>query len=437
MSNVQERKDILDSLEDSYREDLAIHLYSTLLSRRVDKVYPNGGWASWPLHVDQVPNPRTSLKYADTIIENDSYINDIDLDHEKLLEQHRRVNEGIIKKRKRRGKQPANADESIVETTNGEEDESDLNAGSEDEVADFEDQANADLLSRKVTVMDLVDETNTPKRISNIAYKQTTSNSKADLVNEIHALVQKKIGDKLKKLNNAQPKWKDLELVTDSQTDTTVEISRKIAGRVNGLLNDIEGKYTSLGKLKSGRHRVGWQQILLSGLRQVDSPYESYDPDTYQRFYDKCEDLFENINYKYEYENEEGSEEEPENDISNASSETEDTDRIRHNKRPGFDVVEYLKSLGDDPDHTYGRIRGQHLQNRQKHIKQNADFRTLFTERLAIQRRASDLRWDRRLAKKQRFSFHIQASSWEELRSNAIRHGTNTIDANAYLLEDY
>ncbi|ODV77239.1 uncharacterized protein CANTADRAFT_27143, partial [Suhomyces tanzawaensis NRRL Y-17324] len=99
MTSSSDQQDILQSLDDEYREDLAIHLYSSVLLNRIDPAFPRLTWGGWPLPIDDVPIPRTSLKYADNMVGNDEYEHDIDVDFAKLRADYRKVEDALHRRK--------------------------------------------------------------------------------------------------------------------------------------------------------------------------------------------------------------------------------------------------------------------------------------------------------------------------------------------------
>lgn len=71
MSGLEKRdfNQILNALEDNYRHDLAVHLYLTFLSHRINPHFPDQKWASWPLHKSELPDLASYNRYEDQIEE--------------------------------------------------------------------------------------------------------------------------------------------------------------------------------------------------------------------------------------------------------------------------------------------------------------------------------------------------------------------------------
>ncbi|ODV96824.1 hypothetical protein PACTADRAFT_48636 [Pachysolen tannophilus NRRL Y-2460] len=64
----QLRKDgfqILQNLEDDFRHDLSLHLYSTFLLHLKNPFFPERRWSAWPLPYSEVPDPKNTSTYID------------------------------------------------------------------------------------------------------------------------------------------------------------------------------------------------------------------------------------------------------------------------------------------------------------------------------------------------------------------------------------
>lgn len=61
----KERDLILESIEDEFRQDLAVHLYSTHLLHAINPYFPRRNWLNWPLPYSEVPDPRNLFMYSD------------------------------------------------------------------------------------------------------------------------------------------------------------------------------------------------------------------------------------------------------------------------------------------------------------------------------------------------------------------------------------
>ncbi|CAN3362418.1 hypothetical protein DICA1_E03554 [Diutina catenulata] len=54
------------TVENEFREDLALHLYSSFLMRQVDPLYPRRDWYTWPLALQKIPVTGGSKRYVDS-----------------------------------------------------------------------------------------------------------------------------------------------------------------------------------------------------------------------------------------------------------------------------------------------------------------------------------------------------------------------------------
>ncbi|ODQ56794.1 hypothetical protein WICANDRAFT_65674 [Wickerhamomyces anomalus NRRL Y-366-8] len=61
----REAKQVLKHYEGDYKNDLAIHLYSTHLMHQMDPGFPKRIWTSWPLPPEDVPDPNSTSTYCD------------------------------------------------------------------------------------------------------------------------------------------------------------------------------------------------------------------------------------------------------------------------------------------------------------------------------------------------------------------------------------
>lgn len=388
-----DRKDfteVLDSLESEYSKDLSLHLYSTRLARRVDPYYPNKHWAAWPLHIDEVPLPKTSLKYVDCAIEKDYYEHDADIDYK-----------GVI--RDKYGKQHEKHESKKHEQAESDDE-------NEHEVENHELE-----LGKDATVLEFKLPNGHFKPISTVKYIERKTNLKEDLVNEIHATLQRRIATRFQQMKT-RPKYKLHELSPDMQTEETVNLSKNIARKVDALLNDVVEKFGGLddSNPNKGDPMIGWQHILLSGLSTVDTPYTTFEPSLYSELYNRCESLMDNIHYRYE-----------------VDEENEESSNAGFDESGRFDVVAYLRSNYDE------QKAEAHLQKRHEYLDYSYNLRKIFERRLALHDRTEELRWDGGVKKKARGLYGIKAKDWDELRRNAIRHGPTDIEPKMYLLKDY
>lgn len=59
--------EITQHIEDEFRHDLAVHLYSAFLTKQKHFLFPPERWALWPLSILDVPDPNPGAKYVDEL----------------------------------------------------------------------------------------------------------------------------------------------------------------------------------------------------------------------------------------------------------------------------------------------------------------------------------------------------------------------------------
>lgn len=88
-------------LEEEFRHDLSVHLYSAVLLNQINPKFPNLGWTRWPLDASKVPDPRITAVY------HDSYGKELvpEVDKEQLKKAEDLVNERYIKRQQAKAQQ--------------------------------------------------------------------------------------------------------------------------------------------------------------------------------------------------------------------------------------------------------------------------------------------------------------------------------------------
>lgn len=413
MTTKPERREILDLLEDSYRSELAVHLYSALLWRRINPNY-DSKWSNWPLRALDVPCPKTSTKYTDTIVEPDRYGHDIEVDEEATTlmlrdvwkkrndKGYHRVINMPLKKRK--------IDIMVESQFKNEDIESDHDS---DEFASEDENLN---LKRS------------------IIFSERITNSKADLVNELNSQIESKIRERLSKLQK-EGKVKSTEISSDMSGDLTKHMSMKLAHKVDDVLN----QYTQM-RGKPNQKEARWFHILLAALNAEDSPYSSFDPKRYGELYDKCEELFERCDFEYEFDED--------------AEEDEEMAYIKNEVMASgkFDVKKYLELVRKpekaatkpkmhpkiDPkqDESYFDLDdGQPPEEpvSDPSLAHQLLIRKLFVSKLKVQSQYNDIVWDRRRVN----HYHKRPETLAESRQLAVDSGFNLLDSQEYLLENY
>lgn len=405
MSTKKEREVILNSIEDEYRHDLSLHLYSTFLFHQINPLFPRRNWASWPLPFDRVPDPRSSKIFADSencIEQFDDTDHETNVNREKELDMRERI-------------------------STDDEDESE-DTGDDDEVS-MKDE--------------VIDESKHKRymRIRSVATKETLSNSKVDIMIELHALLEKKIHNKLKDIADKR----NLTMSADISSKMTNEVCKKLANKVDHLVNNIinfqkQGK-TRLSSSRPYPRLLNWQDILLAGLDVDESHKKILGNTRHANLYQRCERIFNNPKYAYEYDDNE-EEEEEEGDDENQTNDVPDTYVI--NPRQGeevatadatlkqkFNYLEYLSKVEETHSGliNYKNFKQRMLRNRNQEDKLRELKKAIFMRKLHLQSKYSNIDWsrtkkrpriqDRRTPKK----YRIQNEDKDSQKEDALAHG--------------
>ncbi|KAG7666299.1 uncharacterized protein J8A68_000170 [[Candida] subhashii] len=402
MTTRKDRKEILDSLEDEFRSDLSIHLYSTVLLHRVNPYFPRRQWSAWPLDFDDVPIPKH--EYEDNLIINEGYYDkDIEVDYDG----YRRVRNQYKKSRDKT--------RSIVSNDNEDESEEEEDSDSDNESSDQE--QDIQIKKQEYDPIDLV-----KKPIIKVTMKESVPNSKTLLLNELSSQIQSKINQKISKMKQ-HGKINDSLETSDSMSSNVMfkQLSHQLANRFDNMLNELLTTTTN-----TTSQPIGWQRVLQSALTSEKSPYKKLNTETYRKLYSRCEDAFENIQYNYEFDDLE--EDMPQDDIEVIG-------------KNGFNVVNYLMSLKDEQS-TSGRLpyeglAKEYLLKREAKLEQSRTLKHQFFKMLEIQEKYQEMDWDKhikRSRKKQRIALEEDLSNVEELRRMICQDENNTIDEDTYLI---
>ena len=485
MSTKSERKEVLDSLEDEYRSDLAVHLYSALLWRKINPNY-HSKWSTWPLRFLEVPCPKTSIKYADTIIEPDRYGHDIDVDEEAttimINEISKERNDKAIYRKlylpiKKRKIDILNEEETgrpkSHEIGTLEQDENDsLNEphksthgrrhedthshkhsqrSHEDHHSDLEQDSE-----------DSNDNSESGDESQNklhraIHFTERITNSKADLVNELNSQIEGKIRQRLQNLMKEGKVNEGVQISLAISGDLTKLLGMKLAHKVDDVLN----QFTEM-RSKPNQKEARWFHILLAALNAEESPYSSFSTKTYGELYDKCEELFERCDFEYQFDDEQ--------------EDDEESMYIKHQVMASgkFDVKKYLeliKKLEESmeskseltepkpesmeskpefkPDTTITEEDGKYFDldngetaedsidlNTEDHgpsLAHQLSMRQLFINKLKVQSKYDSLYWNRKRPKQSL----KKPETLSEQRKLAVDSGYNLLDTEEYILRDY
>lgn len=380
MSKKKERDDILNSIEDEYRHDLSLHLYSTFLFHQINPLFPRRNWSSWPLPFDRVPDPRTSKLFVDSEFSKDQLE---DIGH---------------------GAQPEKENANIEQLTDT-EDESEDEASNATDISEEE----HDTTSQRPYM-----------RIRSVATQETLSNSKVDIMIELHALLEKKIHEKLKNVAHER----SLTMSSDISSNLTKEVCKKVANKVDQLVNNIINfqKQSNI-RLSSDRpypRLLNWQDILLAGLDVDESHDKILDTERHSNLYHKLDKLFNNPSYPYEYDTETDTETVLDEElVSNV------------NKKPKFNYLDYLSRVEETHSGiiNYSNFKSRVLKNRNLENRLQELKKLIYMGKLNLQSKYSNLSWndikkrsqsgELRAPKK----FRIRNEDKNTQREDALAHG--------------
>ncbi|KAK6455046.1 uncharacterized protein RJT20DRAFT_129714 [Scheffersomyces xylosifermentans] len=515
MSTAVERKEILDVLENDYRSDLAIHLYSVVLLKRINPYFPRRQWSSWPLSFNDVPIPKTTFLYADSIVRNDAFKHDIDVDNEALMIERgqedkeiilalskkkkirtRQREAGVTSPKKRGGKSSQKNIEQGLSVTDSSE-ESDPSSDSEDDDSvgwatpsaviederrlvednevnrefDEEQESFVDARSRftasppstqhtqdsysqsqlntsvtqdrqtyrqnhnDMISSDSEDEDDKIRAkmslpLGKLSFIESITNSKSDLVNELGAIIEAKIHQRVSEMREDGEidscfETSDRFCENEAVKNMSVQLSEKVDrvfNAVSALIHD-----------HSWRTPLTWQHMLLAATDAEESdPYGEVNVNLLDDVYDHCEDLFENIRYNYEFD-----EDAEEADVDLESS-------IITSK--GFDVIRYIQSLesysvGDfvGAFRNYKNLGVIYPQLKYEQDAVRFKLKTIFKNRLRISERTQDLFWGkkRKVDSFSKIPIDDNFTNISDVNEQFLHHGSNVLDAQEYLLEHY
>lgn len=400
MSTKKERETILDSIEDEYRHDLSIHLYSTFLYHQINPLFPRRNWSSWPLSIDQVPDPRSSKKFVDNDVQNIP-MDDIDDKHTSRSEE---------------------ANPSINGVSNGSEDITDQEDDNENDIEEAEEDSIGH--SKEDQYM----------RIRSIATQETLSNSKIDIMIELQALLESKIHSKLKKANEKRK----LRMSSDISSKLTNEICKKIANKVDHVVDNIINLQNQ-GQVRMASSRpytrlLNWQDILLAGLDLDESRDRSMDTNSYSDLYKKCEKLFVNVKYDYEYEDEQDQDESDTDTGSESEEAGTDTQKVSNTNtgttRHKFNYMTYLSHIENTHSGilNYRNFKERMLKSRGQETKLKDLKKNIFMRKLHLQNKYNDVSWERNKhsgnkTRRIQRKYRIQNEDKESEKRDALIHG--------------
>lgn len=288
MNNIKDFENEVEHLETTQRHDLAVHLYLTHLLHRVNPLFPLEKWALWPQKT--VIDPSVLEDFEDGLLglQNDYNESDVQLNSQDIPQTH-------------------------VEGSNNAS-ESDSGVDSDFKTLFFRPTAGAVRL-RKLHRRKL--------------------HAKASLVNEMHALVQKRIAQKLAS--------KHPHLATtpiDADLPVLRHMALQMANRMGRVVEKIK-QQRNMAKLSSGDkqylepatyrrfYKQNWQDVVTADLRSDDRS-SLVDVKRLRELYTKCRKLFHEVQYKYEYD----------------PAEYGDDESV-----PDFELTEHLEAIQKDSEY--------------------------------------------------------------------------------------
>lgn len=415
MSTKADRTTILDALEDDYRHDLAIHLYSSYLLHSLNPLFPKKNWASWPLPPLEVPDPQTTTNYVDS----NSFVNEfpIDINGEKLT--FTPMSDSSLTSTQ----QSSLAIQELSSSEDEDEDQMSVLSEEEEEEEDFYNEKK--IRSRQVM------------KIKTVSFQETLSNSKADLMNELMALVERKIHKRIKEQNRGNI------VLSESSRKLFMHMSQILASRVNTTLDKILAIQKTSAPRKSEKRPfmrlLNWQDILIACSSEPNK--KDRISNSYRTVYDKCEYLFGGSKYNYDYddesENDDDNDDENNGDSTNEVISSETINRIGDERR-SFNEEDYLDEVESlNVSNAIYRNFNKNLKKRKLEIEKLSEMeKKLFDRKLEADFKTNQLTWNPTAGKKssQRKRFPIKTLNKDLARELALSHGGISLNEDEYII---
>lgn len=395
MLSKKDREGIVEYLESEFREDLSIHLYSTFLLHRINPVFPRRNWASWPLPIEEVPDPGSTKKYVDN--EFPAHLVDY-MKEDNFHDDQESLNSEVD--------EFSSLDPEPTEDQEYWEEDSNYKGSNGTEY----------LKVRSIT------------NIKNI------TESKIDLLIELQALLEKKLHLRLHKLNGYQVKR--AIFTSDFECGVVDEICKKLGNKVDEFVGRmIELQTRGLKKSNSSRAHdrlLNWQDVLLTGLAvEKRNRGKIISTDRYRRLYEKCERLFANVRYGYEYEHH----------TEDLTSEDEDQEESLQTRRENsFNYLDHISMLEETQNNiTYKNFKERVLTSLRKERILLTMKQLLFANKLELEDRCKDLTWNneekgsRNNGGRTRKKFRILQSP--QPKEDALNHGGLNLTAEDFTLD--
>jgi hypothetical protein len=291
------------------------------------------------------------------------------------------------------------------------------------------------------TTCEIYGDSTKPSFASYLEY-QTVSNSKVDLLNEIHALLERKIQTKagMARINGEN----GITVSDDICSTFTKDLAVQLASRVDTLVNNL-ATMPRLSICNTFEPKT-WHNVLLASI--LNSPYQSHNPERMKRLHERFKSMFEAINYNYEFESEEENDDDNDDNAHNEDwrntssvpltiktrSKTDEITQDNVITSKGFDVGMYLKYLANTTPKQYSKAPETYFKKRLERKLRNIQLEKLITDKLDLQSKYNSLLWTQERYKK-RYSVRVPTeNSIDHIKHHLLWQEPPTLDDQSYLL---
>lgn len=389
-------ENVVNSIELEFRQDLAIHLFSTMLLHRINPKFPPKTWSQWPLR--EAPDPRLNLIYVDE--EKPDKGEGVLLGEDIVAEDPEPTMESFGRALKRRrvvegeGEDEGEYGDGSREGSNGHREygdgyredgnENDIengnhfsndiskshdNNGDNDSDSDSYDSLDEPLPEPEINDNDSESSDNNELEIDegnnsgesdiepdtlplfvadNVVIKGQPTNPYSQLLLEMKALLHSKIHQKLKA--------KGKTMTTEFYDKAIENSSRKLCSKVDDFIVELpKHKLDCNSQGEKEKSPMTWQDMLINDVRMPGTALNT-SIELHKRAYNKCESMFNRLKYgDYEFiEESEGSDVGSGSDggsdlePGNSDLEPENSDQEPSSKsQTTFDFDKYLKRYTD------------------------------------------------------------------------------------------
>lgn len=365
-------ENVVNSIELEFRQDLAIHLFSTMLLHRINPKFPPKTWSQWPLR--EAPDPRLNLIYVDE--EKPDKGEGVLLGEDIVAEDPEPTMESFGRALKKRR---------VVEGEGGDEDEGEYGdgyreGGNENDIengnhfsndiskshdnnydndsdSDSYDSLDEPLPEPEINDNDSESSDNNELEIDegndsgesdvepdtlplfvadNVVIKGQPTNPYSQLLLEMKALLHNKIHQKLKA--------KGKTMTTEFYDKAIENSSRKLCSKVDDFIVELpKHKLDCNSQGEKEKSPMTWQDMLINDVRMPGTALNT-SIELHKRAYNKCESMFNRLKYgDYEF-LEESESSDGGTDLEPGNSDLEPGNSHRENT---FDFDKYLKRYTD------------------------------------------------------------------------------------------